>query len=427
MPDSLNIKLDNPYPLAEKFRHTVLPGLVILILVIAITFGKGSRYLVEEIYLQLSEARSQTIDQALIDKDKSAWETLQQSEDPPSFFKTDQGLSLINTIRGEMRELKLSHLKIYGNDAILLYSSEENAIGSNDLSNGFVNARNGQNNLILKKMDDGSKLYELYVRVPGNVNNIVMELYEPVDYLDSLSLKIIVPAISFPVGVLVLLGLIMRQLVARAQRDINYRTDLIQEFRNKLQKLVSHEAVSSLRSSLGSGQVQSRRIRATILFSDIRGFTDFCETESPEKVVAFLNQSLEIVIAAVSQNHGDVDKMIGDAVLAYFQGEDAEKRAFNAAQQAISKMKTSRLSRGIGIGIYTGDVVIGTIGASDRMDFTIIGDSVNVASRLCSAAAEGEIVIDQHSYGTFMNMPVSEYELLRVKGKKQALKIIRIS
>lgn len=427
MPDPLSIKLENPYPLAGKFRRIVLPGLVLLTVVIAITFGKGSRYLVEEIYLQLSEARSQTINQALIDKDNTAWENLQQSLDPLSFFKTAQGLSLIKTIRGEIKELKLSHLKIYGKDALLLYSSDEAAIGSNDISDGFTHARNGLNNLILKNMPDGSRLYELYVRVPGNRNNIVMELYEPVDYLDNLSLEIIIPAIAFPVGVLVLLALIMQQLVARAQKDINYRTDLIQEFRSKLQKLVSHEAVSSLRSSLGSGEVQSRRIRATIMFSDIRGFTDFCETESPEKVVSFLNQSLEIVISAVTQNNGDVDKMIGDAVLAFFLGEEAETRALQAARQAMQNMQAAQLPRGIGIGIYSGDVIIGTIGSEDRMDFTIVGDTVNVASRLCSAAAEGEIVIDQQSYDSIIGAKHLEYEALMVKGKKQALNIKRIS
>ena len=426
MTDPLSTQLEKPYPLAEKFRRIVLPGLVILMMVIAITFGKGSRFLVEGIYLQLSESRSQTIDQALIDKDKKAWESLQQTKDPLAFYATDQGASLINTIRGEINELKLSHLKIYGKDALLLYSSDEAIIGTNDISDGFINASNGNNNLILKTMDDGSMLYELYVRVPGNTNHIVMELYEPIDYLDSLSLEIIVPAILFPVGILMLLSLIMRQLVIRAQRDINLRTDLIQEFRNKLQKLVSHEAVSSLRSSLGAGEVTSRRIRATILFSDIRGFTDFCETETPENVVSFLNQSLEIVIQAVIDNHGDVDKMIGDAILAYFQGEEAEKNAFNAAQKAMQTMKAANLSRGIGIGIYSGDVVIGTVGAADRMDFTIVGDTVNVASRLCSAAAEGEIVIDQQSYGTITNSDNTDYESLKVKGKKHALKITRI-
>lgn len=425
MPDPLSTKLEKPYPLAEKFRRIVLPGLIILMVVIAFTFGKGSRFLVEGIYLQLSQARSQIIDQALIDKDKNAWESLQKTKDPVAFYSTDQGISLINTIRGEINELKLSHLKIYGEDALLLYSSDEATIGTNDISDGFINASNGNNNLVLKNMDDGSMLYELYVRVPGNTNHIVMELYEPIDYLDSLSLEIIVPAILFPVGILMLLSLIMRQLVIRAQRDINLRTELIQEFRSKLQKLVSHEAVSSLRSSLETGEVSSRRIRATILFSDIRGFTDFCETETPENVVSFLNQSLEIVIHAVIENDGDVDKMIGDAVLAYFQGEDAEKRAFNAAQQAMQRMKASNLSRGIGIGIYTGDVVIGTVGAADRMDFTIVGDTVNVASRLCSAAAEGEIVIDQQSYGTITADDSNDYESLKVKGKKHALKIKR--
>lgn len=426
MSDSLNIKLDDPYPLAGKFRRIVLPGLIILIVIIAITFGIGSRFLVEEIYLQLSEARSHTIDQALIDKDSAAWQILQQSKDPLSFYKTPPGQQLIETIRGEINELKLSHLKIYGEAGLLLYSSDESLIGNSDPSAGFTQARDGHRNLILKQQDDGSKLYELYVRAPNNPHKIVMELYEPIGYLDSLSLKIIIPAILFPVAVLIFISLVMRQLVSRAQLDINNRTELIKEYRTKLQKLVSQEAVSSLRSSIGAGEVVSRRVKATILFSDIRGFTSFCENESPETVVAFLNDSLAIVINAITQHKGDVDKMIGDAVLGYFQGEDAEKNALAAASEALHLMNQSSLARGIGIGIYSGDVVIGTIGAADRMDFTIVGDAVNVASRLCSAAQENEIVIDQASYILATEFIDNQFESLKVKGKTQPLLIKRI-
>jgi adenylate cyclase len=426
MSDSMHLKLEAPYPLSSKFRHIVLPGLVILIAVIAVTFGKGSRFLVEEIYLILSQARAVTIDRALTDKDPTDWSNLQRSLDPISFFKSSQGQKLKEVLRGEIKELKLSHLKIYGNEGLLLYSSDEFQIGSSDRSKGYLDARKGNSNLVLKQMDDGSKLYELYVKTPDNPNQIVMELYEPVDYLDSLSMEIIVPAILFPVGVLIFIGLVMRHLVNHAQLDINARTDLIREFRSKLQKLLSQEAVSSVRSSIGSGDVVSRRIRVTILFSDIRGFTSLCEVEPPETVVSFLNTSLGIVINAVAQNQGDVDKMIGDAVLAYFQGKDAEKRALQAAHEAMQSMKNTTLSRAIGIGIYTGDVVVGTIGAANRMDFTIVGDSVNVASRLCSAAQENDIVIDQQSYISATGNQADEFESLRVKGKQQPLLVKRI-
>lgn len=426
MSDPMQIQLEDPYPLSTQFRRMVLPGLAILIVVIAITFGMGSRFLVEEIYLILSEARALTIDRALTDKDPEGWSNLQQSHDPLSFFKSSQGQQLKPTLRGEITELKLSHLKIYGDEGLLLYSSDESQIGDSDRSQGYVDAREGNSNLLQKQMQDGSKLYELYVRIPQNPHHIVMELYEPIDYLDNLSLEIIIPAILFPVGVLIFIGLVMRHLVYRAQLDINNRTDLIREFRTKLQRFVSQEAVSSVRSSIGSGDVESRRIRLTILFSDIRGFTSFCEAEAPETVVSFLNQSLAIVINAVSQNQGDVDKMIGDAVLAYFQGADAEKRALQAAQEAMQQMQQTPLARGIGIGIYTGDVVLGTIGAADRMDFTIVGDSVNVASRLCSAAQENEIVIDQQSYRKATGIAQDEFESLNVKGKQQALLVKRI-
>lgn len=77
--------------------------------------------------------------------------------------------------------------------------------------------------------------------------------------------------------------------------------------------------------------------------------------------------------------------MIGDAILARFQGARAEVRAIGAAREALRLLEMADLPRGVGIGIYTGDVILGTIGSPDRMDFTVIGDSVNLAARLCGA------------------------------------------
>ena len=103
---------------------------------------------------------------------------------------------------------------------------------------------------------------------------------------------------------------------------------------------------------------------------------------------------MTIMVGAITRAGGDVDKLIGDAVLARFQGADAEARAIGAAREAIRLLDQADLPRGVGIGIYTGEVISGTVGSADRMDFTVIGDTVNLAARLCTAASRGEIVAD---------------------------------
>ncbi len=417
-----------PYPLQNRFRKTILPGLLFLTVLIGFIMSYGSSWLTETIYLEISEKRASVIHRALTEKDHLAWEDLQISRNPKELFASTDGQHLLHTLRDEVKELGLSHLKVYGQDGLLLYSSEEEQIGSLDPSTGYENALKGIRNLVDKTLPDGRKLYELYVALPETEHPIVMELYEPVDYLDGITLKIIASATLIPVTALMLLSLAIGRLVHHAQTDINYRTKLLAKFRAKLQKLVSNEAVKTLRSSADEEGVVSRRVRATILFSDVRRFTEFCENETPESVVSFLNQSLGIVIDAVRDHSGDVDKMIGDAVLAHFQGDYAEQNALKAAQLAIQNIKEANLPRGIGIGIYTGDVVVGTVGAADRMDFTLIGDTVNVASRLCSVAMEGEIVIDRTSFETCQNKPENfEKEDIQVKGRMSALKIIKIN
>lgn len=416
---------ETPYPLQSRFRKIILPSLLFLTVLIGFIMSNGSSWLTETIYLEISENRASVIHRALSEKDHQAWEELQVSITPKEIFASTNGQHLLHTLRDEVKELGLSHLKVYGNDGLLLYSSEEEQIGTLDPSTGYMNALKGIRTLVEKAHSNGNKLYELYVKVPDATHPIVMELYEPVDYLDGIALKVIVPATIVPVSILALLAFGMNRLVHHAQADINYRTDLLTEFRERLQRLVSDEAVETIRSSTGKGDVTSRRVQATILFSDVRGFTDFCENETPENVVAFLNKSLGIVIDAVCDNGGDVDKMIGDAVLAHFQGDDAERRALKAAQQAMIKTKDANLPRGIGIGIYTGDVVVGTVGAANRMDFTVIGDTVNVASRLCSAANEGEIVIEANSQAVSKKHHIGESERILVKGREQPLVILR--
>ena len=131
------------------------------------------------------------------------------------------------------------------------------------------------------------------------------------------------------------------------------------------------------------------RTRCTVLYSDIRNFTSFAEANVPERVVQFLNRTMTIIVDAITRADGDVDKLIGDAFwrASRHRGGSARHRR---ARDAIRLVEQAGLPRGVGIGIYTGEVISGTVGSADRMDFTVIGDSVNLAARLCSAAARGE-------------------------------------
>lgn len=140
------------------------------------------------------------------------------------------------------------------------------------------------------------------------------------------------------------------------------------------------------------GQAKAQHL--SILFADIRSFTSFAETMSPQDLMDYLNSYLRQISAPVKSNHGFIDKFIGDAVMALFdrvespsqQAEDSVKAAI-AMQKAIVEFDSVQRADcndplRIGIGIHSGPVVIGTVGAEDRMDSTALGDAVNLASRL---------------------------------------------
>jgi class 3 adenylate cyclase len=147
----------------------------------------------------------------------------------------------------------------------------------------------------------------------------------------------------------------------------------------------------------GRVRLGGERRTATVLFSDIRGFTTLSEQLSPEEVVAFLNEFLEMMVDCVLEHGGVLDKFIGDAVLAVFgvpvsRGSvEADARAAVACARTMGErlaaLNEQRVAAGkapirIGIGVHTGELVAGNIGSPRRMQYTVIGDTVNVGSRL---------------------------------------------
>lgn len=200
-----------------------------------------------------------------------------------------------------------------------------------------------------------------------------------------------------------------------------------QAIRSLFQRYVSPVVVDRLVEGRETLALGGRRQEVSVLFADIRGFTAFSEYLSPEKVVEALNRYLALAVEAILAEEGTLDKFVGDAVMAIFNAPLSQSeyvlRAVQAAlamQQAVlnynSKIVPPSLS--FGIGIHTGQAVVGNIGTIQQMNYTAIGDTVNLAKRLQENAAEGQIILSQTTYEAVKEIvTVEDLGLLVVKGR----------
>ncbi len=213
-----------------------------------------------------------------------------------------------------------------------------------------------------------------------------------------------------------------RDEIGELGRTVNQMVEGLHE-RFELSRYVSDTTIRSLR-----GSARGSRQPITILFSDVRGFTTFSEGREPEVVVSYLNRMLGAQTEIVHTNGGDVDKYVGDQVMALYTGEDREMAACRSALQIQAAMAQGREEAygglTVGIGIDTGEVVLGRIGSERRADFTVIGDRVNLAARLCSAARPGMVVISEAVYQAVANrVRVRGPFEVPVKGKSRPQRI----
>jgi adenylate cyclase len=189
----------------------------------------------------------------------------------------------------------------------------------------------------------------------------------------------------------------------------------------------------------GSIDVGGERVAATVLFSDIRHFTALAERMRPEEISTLLTAYFSEMVDIVFEHGGTLDKFIGDSLLAVWGAPlatpgDAD-RALAAAFAMQRRLETlnplweragqPRLS--IGIGLNYGDVFAGYLGSDRRLEYTVLGDTVNVASRLCGNAAGGEILLTQSVVSQLATRPsIEAVPEIRLKGKQQAVAVYRI-
>ena len=210
--------------------------------------------------------------------------------------------------------------------------------------------------------------------------------------------------------------------------------------KNAFSSYVSGDVVEEIIKDPDRLQLGGDRKKVTLLFSDIRGFTSLAEKISPEQLVTLLNEYLTPMTEIVMKNNGTLDKFIGDAVMAIYGAPielpDQALRACVTANEMINKLKEINESWternlpniSIGIGINTGDSIVGNMGANVRFDYTAIGDEVNLAARIegltkfygvniiVSESTKNEV--DQYGAGSRYSFNFRELDSVRVKGKK---------
>jgi adenylate cyclase len=253
----------------------------------------------------------------------------------------------------------------------------------------------------------------------------------------------------------------MIKVVSKGNFDVKARTfvksqdevgDLATAFDNMTDGLKERDKVKSLFSKFHGSSVAEDLIKndigvggsnknVTVFFSDIRGFTKFSEGRTPEEVVTMLNEYFAAMVKIINANGGVVDKFIGDAIMAVWGApHTSEQDTFKAVKAclemrtALEKLNMLRRSRGqtdimIGMGLHCGQAISGTIGSDERMEYTVIGDTVNMTSRIeASTKAFGsdllvsEAIFNKVAENYMMELAGSA----EVKGKSEPLKMFKV-
>lgn len=198
-------------------------------------------------------------------------------------------------------------------------------------------------------------------------------------------------------------------------------------------RYLAPHVVEQLMRAPGGVALGGERATATILFADIVAFTELAERLDAEQVVEILNHFFSDAVQIVFEHDGLLDKFYGDGLMVVFGPprvrDDDAKRAIDVAgalHRAAAKIQAAGRPLQLAIGIATGDVVAGHIGSPKRMDYTVIGDAANLASRLQGAAPPGKTYVDDRTYQRVQEKPPAEKLIAKIRGKAEPVTIFAV-
>jgi adenylate cyclase len=245
---------------------------------------------------------------------------------------------------------------------------------------------------------------------------------------------LIIPLPSVLFELLLVFVLIVVYKILNEEENVKY-------IRNTFSKFVSKDVVDELLKHPEKIALGGSRREITIFFSDVRGFTTLSEALSPEELVRLLNEYLSAMTENIIQYKGTIDKYMGDAIMAFWGAPiDLEDHAYFACVSALDQMAVLKKLQGewknrnlpsidIGIGLNTGPAVVGNMGSSQRMDYTVMGDTINLGSRLegSNKMYGTNIIMSEYTYERVKERVYArELDLVQVKGKTHPVRIYEL-
>lgn len=221
-------------------------------------------------------------------------------------------------------------------------------------------------------------------------------------------------------------------------KKVNEQVEELSRY-NKLRRYLSPKITERILLAGNDLNEISHRKLMTVLFSDIRDFSDLTDSLEPEEIFVLLNNYLSEMAKLIHQHEGTLDKIIGDGIMVFFGDPvpmpDHAQRAVLLAidmQKKISQLKDEWLGYGhnlnIGIGINTGYMTVGNIGSEFHRDYTVVGNQVNIAARLESMAKPGEILITRRTYSKAKSAaPIEEAGRFQLKGIHSPVAVYRVA
>ena len=228
-------------------------------------------------------------------------------------------------------------------------------------------------------------------------------------------------------------SLISQFITASVAFYIRFREQykLRQQIKKQFEHYLDPRQVKALQSNPSLLKLGGEKKRCTFLFTDVRGFTAMSESMEPEQVTQIMNKALTIQSDAVKKYGGMVDKYIGDAMMAIFNApldlDNHEQAAVMCAKEIQNKFRSSDVGVEIGVGVNTGEAVIGNCGSSTRFDYTAIGSAVNIAAR-CESSCKtvGKDLIIAEETAKNCSFELKSLKPIEVKGISKPLKIFTL-
>ena len=236
---------------------------------------------------------------------------------------------------------------------------------------------------------------------------------------------------------LIAFGSLAAVAIENSQRSEQMRREAL--VLSNFQRYFSPNIAQVIAQQQDAGRLPSEKRPVVLFFSDIRGFTPMSETMSPDAIATLLTAYFTEMVEVVFEHGGTLDKFIGDAIMALWGApmahEDDADRAMRCALDQLAALEKlnakwedeGRPALAIGIGINFGEVFAGNVGSDRRLEYTVIGDAVNTAKRLCDTAGANEILISEPFYQQLKQPPkVDPLEPIQVKGKSKKIPVYRV-